>query len=58
MDIKGVKVVETIINKAVSLKIKYLTLYTFSTETEKDLKKRLNFYKFIGSYIKKELKIW
>ena len=41
---KGVKVVETIINKeAISNKIKYLTLYTFSTENWKRPKKEINF---------------
>ena len=40
---EGVKVVENIINEAVSKKIKYLTLYTFSTENWKRPKNEIKF---------------
>ena len=39
----GVQIVEDIINEAVTLNIKYLTLYTFSTENWKRPKKEINF---------------
>ncbi len=41
---QGVKVVENIITEAISKKIKYLTLYTFSTENWKRPKKEINFF--------------
>ena len=54
---EGIKVVETIINKAVTLKIKYLTLYTFSTENWKRPKEEIKFLiNLLDRYIKKELK--
>ena len=49
----GVKTVEKIINEAISLKIKYLTLYTFSTENWKRPKKGNHIsYKFIKKLYK------
>ena len=41
---KGVKVVEKIMNEAILKKIKYLTLYTFSTENWKRPKKEIKFF--------------
>ena len=52
----GVKTVEKIINEAISLKIKYLTLYTFSTENWKRPKKEITFLiSLLKSYINNEL---
>tara|TARA_A100001011_G_scaffold388326_2_gene467730 strand:- start:32 stop:709 length:678 start_codon:yes stop_codon:yes gene_type:complete len=54
---QGVKVVENIITEAISKKIKYLTLYTFSTENWKRPKKEINFLLYLlERYIQKELK--
>ena len=44
---EGVKTVEKIIEEAISNKIKYLTLYTFSTENWKRPKKEINFFNLI-----------
>ena len=53
---KGIKTVEKIIYEAVSLKIKYLTLYTFSTENWKRPKEEITFLiKILKDYIDKEL---
>ena len=53
---KGVEVVETIISEAISQNIKYLTLYTFSTENWKRPKSEINFLlKLLEKYISKEL---
>ena len=53
---KGIKTVEKIIFEAVSLKIKYLTLYTFSTENWKRPKEEITFLiKILKNYIDKEL---
>ncbi len=53
----GVKNVENIINEAISNNVKYLTLYTFSTENWKRPKKEINFLiNLLEKYIKKELK--
>ena len=53
----GVKVVNDIIIEAISQKIKYLTLYTFSTENWKRPQKEISFLiKLLESYINKELK--
>ena len=53
----GVKNVENIISEAISNSIKYLTLYTFSTENWKRPKKEINFLiKLLENYISKELK--
>ena len=52
----GIKVVESIINAAISKKIKYLTLYTFSTENWKRPKQEVNFLiKLLETYIDKEI---
>ncbi len=53
----GVKNVENIISEAISNSIKYLTLYTFSTENWKRPKKEINFLiQLLENYIGKELK--
>jgi len=53
----GVKVVNGIIAEAISQKIKYLTLYTFSTENWRRPEKEITFLiKLLESYIRKELK--
>tara|TARA_B100001173_G_scaffold309700_1_gene322647 strand:- start:129 stop:809 length:681 start_codon:yes stop_codon:yes gene_type:complete len=52
----GVKVVENIIREAISKKIKYLTLYTFSTENWKRPKNEIKFLiKLLENYINKEI---
>ena len=52
----GIKVVESIIKAAISKKIKYLTLYTFSTENWKRPKQEVNFLiKLLETYIDKEI---
>ncbi len=52
----GVKTLENIINEAISLKIKYLTLYTFSTENWKRPKKEITFLiSLLKNYINNEL---
>ncbi len=54
---KGVVVVENIISEAIISKIKYLTLYTFSTENWKRPKKEINFlFRLLEKFIQKELK--
>ena len=54
---QGIKVVENIITEAIFKKIKYLTLYTFSTENWKRPKKEIRFLIYLlETYIKKELK--
>ena len=54
---QGVKVVEKIIAEAISNNIKYLTLFTFSTENWKRPKKEISFLMYLlNQYIKKELK--
>ncbi len=53
---QGIKTVEKIIHASIKKKIKYLTLYTFSTENWKRPKKEINFlFKILESYIDKEL---
>ena len=53
---KGVEVVESIISEAISQNIKYLTLYTFSTENWKRPKSEINYLlKLLEKYISKEL---
>ena len=53
---RGVKIVESIISEAISKNIKYLTLYTFSTENWKRPQNEINFLlNLLQSYIKKEL---
>ena len=52
----GVKVVNDIIREAIHHKIKYLTLYTFSTDNWKRPKKEISFLiKLLENYIHKEL---
>ena len=52
----GVKVVNDIIGEAIHHKIKYLTLYTFSTDNWKRPKKEISFLiKLLENYINKEL---
>ena len=52
----GVQIVEDIINEAVTLNIKYLTLYTFSTENWKRPKKEINFLiNLLEKYLDKEI---
>ncbi len=53
----GVKNVEKIISEAISNNIKYLTLYTFSTENWKRPKNEINFLiNLLENYINKEIK--
>ncbi len=53
---KGIDVVENIIEEAVSKKIKYLTLFTFSTENWKRPKSEIKFLiSILEKYIQKEL---
>ena len=53
----GVRTVDSIINEAIFQKIKYLTLYTFSTENWKRPKKEISFLmKLLENYINKETK--
>ena len=53
---KGIKVVENIINEAVRKKIKYLTLYTFSTENWKRPKNEIKFlFNLLEEYLIKQL---
>ncbi len=53
---KGVKVVESIISAATTKQIKYLTLYTFSTENWKRPKNEIRFLiNLLRKYIQKEL---
>ena len=52
----GVKVVDKIVREAILQKIKYLTLYTFSTENWKRPKKEIIFLiNLLENYIRKEL---
>ena len=53
---RGVAVVKDIISAAIKKKIKYLTLYTFSTENWKRPEKEINFIlRLLENYIQKEL---
>ena len=53
---RGVEVVENIISESISKKIKYLTLYTFSTENWKRPKNEIRFLiNLLDKYIEKEL---
>ena len=55
---KGIKTVEKIIEAAVKTKIKFLTLYTFSTENWKRPKYEKKFlFKLLNKYLKKNLDI-
>jgi len=53
---KGIEVVKKIINASLTKKIKYLTLYTFSTENWKRPSQEINFLiNLLETYIEKEL---
>ena len=57
----GLNTVEAVIEESIKVKIKYLTLYTFSTENWKRPKKEINFLfdlleKFLSKQIKKLIK--
>ena len=55
---KGIKTVEKIIEAAIEKKIKYLTLYTFSTENWKRPKLEINFlFSLLRNYLKNNLEI-
>ncbi len=55
---KGIETVEKIIEAAVKKKIKYLTLYTFSTENWKRPKYEIDFlFNLLNDYLKKNLDI-
>ena len=55
---KGIKVVENIIQASIKKKIKYLTLYTFSTENWQRPKYEINFlFSLLGDYLDKNLSI-
>ncbi len=55
---KGIETVENIIEASIKTKIKYLTLYTFSTENWKRPKYEVNFlFKLLSEYLKKNLDI-
>ena len=54
---KGIKTVEKIIEASIKKQIKYLTLYTFSTENWKRPKYEINFlFKLLSEYLTKNLK--
>ncbi len=53
---EGLKTVEKIINEAIKKKIKYLTLFVFSTENWKRPSTEINFlFKLLSSYIDREI---
>ena len=53
----GLNTIEKIINKTIREKIKYLTLYTFSTENWKRPKKEINFlFNLLENFLKKKKK--
>ena len=53
---KGLKTVEKIINVAIKKKIKFLTLFVFSTENWKRPSSEINYlFKILGIYIDKEI---
>ena len=53
---KGIEVVKNIINAAIKEDIKYLTLYTFSTENWKRPNQEIKFLiNLLGTYIKKDI---
>ena len=55
---KGIKTVEKIIEASINKNIKFLTLYTFSTENWKRPKYEINFlFNLLEEYLKKNLKI-
>ena len=55
--LRGIKTVEKIVQEALKKKLKFLTLFTFSTENWKRQKTEINFlFKLLENYIGKELK--
>ena len=53
---KGLETVEKIINAAIEKKIKFLTLFVFSTENWKRPIKEINYlFKLLSNYIDKEI---
>ncbi len=53
---QGIKVVEKIIDASIKKKLKYLTLYTFSTENWRRPKYEINFlFNLLSEYLKKNL---
>ena len=55
--IKGINTVEKIIQASLKKKLKFLTLFTFSTENWKRPRREINFlFKLLENYIDKELK--
>ena len=55
---RGIKTVEKIIEASIKKKIKYLTLYTFSTENWKRPKNEVSFlFRLLSEYLKNNLKI-
>ena len=54
----GIKTIEKIIKESLNQKIKFLTLYTFSTENWKRPKKEINFlFKFLENFFIKKINI-
>ena len=55
---KGIKTVEKIIEASIKKKLKYLTLYTFSTENWKRPRTEINFlFNLLSDYLKRNLNI-
>ena len=55
---KGIETVENIIEASIKTKIKYLTLYTFSTENWKRPKYEINFlFSLLENYLKNNINI-
>ena len=55
--LRGIKTVEKIVQEALKKRLKFLTLFTFSTENWKRPKTEINFlFKLLENYIGKELK--
>ena len=55
---KGLLVVEKIINASIEEKIKYLTLFVFSTENWKRPHSEINYlFKLLNNYIDKKIKV-
>ena len=53
----GLKAIDKIINKTIEKKIKYLTLYTFSTENWKRPKKEINYlFSLLENFLKNRIK--
>ena len=53
---QGIKVVESILSEAISRKIKYLTLYAFSTENWKRPQKEINFlFALLDAFIEQKI---